>query len=697
MIECEKICVIKSSQRYNNMMNRLLLFLLSLSFALCSVAKEYTYKGGRDSNTGLTRVGLNGKFGYIDDAGKEVVPVIYEELGDFGDGNRPAVAKLRGMYGYIDANGKQVTDFVYHEAFSFDWDSRLAPVCKKKYNGDFVFGYIDLHGKEVIPLKYEVAMPFSDGLAAVRENDVYIFIDEQGNMVVPGKYKDVEWGFFDGFAWVANNYGKWGMIDHRGNVKTAFIYDKLSDFDYYSGDADAYKNGVAYYYDKSGKSYSSKSQRDLAKSKNNLDIATIDWINTSFSTTEPKFTIKARVKSKSKISNVTISVEGLRGIKTIKSDGCEMQLNQEVALSEGPNKVTITAMNEAGFSKSERTIIYRKKAIPQIEWSTAEQIVSEQTYQLVANIRSESKISDVYILINDERNKTTRNIITVKNDNYNMTLKQPITLSEGVNSIRIVAQNEAGRSMSDTKKVLYEIKKEPIKRSNRRLALIIGNANYSSKENCLKNPVNDANDFASKLEELGFDVIRSLDKTHEGMEMDIAQFGEKAKNYDVALFFYAGHGVQSDKINYLIPTDAKLNGEAEIKYKCIPVDLVIETMAISRCPMKIVILDACRDNQWERSWRRSYGYRGFTGVDTPSGIFIAYSTASGQPALDGDGRNSPYMSAILKTLTIPGLSLSDFFHEVSASVLEKTNNQQAPWTQEGAMGREKFYFNLKTN
>ena len=678
------------------MIKRLLLIALTLFLALDLMAKVYSYKGGRDSNTGLTRVGLDGKYGYIDDAGKEVIPVIYEDLGDFGDGNRPAVAKFRGMYGYVDVNGKQVTDFIYYEAFSFDWEGRLAPVCKKKYNGDFVFGYVDLQGKEVIPLKYEVAMPFSDGLAAVRENDLYFFIDEQGRNVVPGKYDDVEWGFFDGFAWVKNSLGKWGMIDKQGHTKVTFDYDKLLDFDYYSGDVDAIKRGLTYYYDKLGKSYATKTERDLARNKVNMNIATIDWLNSTFSVTEPKFLVQAHLKSKTKIKNVTITVEGLRGIKTIPSDSYEMQVNQEVSLNEGPNKVTITATNDAGSSKSERTIVFNKKSIPKIDWSTAEQVVTNPEFQVAANIWSESKISDVYILINDEKNQTTRNIITVSKDNYNMTLKRSITLSEGVNSIRIVAQNEVGRTISGIKKVLYE-KKVQKPKSNRRLALIVGNANYASKENCLKNPVNDANDFASKLKELGFDVILSLDKTHEEMEKDIALFGEKAKNYDAALFFYAGHGIQSDKINYLIPTDAKLNGEAEIKFKCIPVDLIVETMSLSQCPMKIVILDACRDNQWERSWKRSYGYRGFTGVDTPSGIFIAYSTASGRPALDGDGRNSPYMSAILKTLSVPGLSLSDFFHEVSASVLEKTNNQQAPWTQEGAMGREKFYFNLKTN
>ena len=678
-------------------MRSIIISMILVCCVLSIDAQTYSYKGGRDSNTGLTRVKNNaGKYGYIDDTGTEIIPTKYDELGDFGDGKRLAVAKYYGKYGYLKPNGQMATEFKYDIALSFDWDNRLAPVATKKVNGEYVFGYINLSGTEVIPIKYEIAMPFCDGLAAVCMGDKYGFINEEGTKVIDYQYDDVEWGFYEGYAWVKKN-GKWGLIDKKGiglQVANNFQFTRLLNFDYYEGWADAMTaTSKTFYFDKYGKSYTTSEERKRANEKIVLELATIDWKDVVKETTQPTFNVKAGVKSTSKIEKITVTVEGQRGIKNVDSDDYDAKINENVTLNEGPNKIIIAVTNAAGTAKVEKTVTYRTVSLPTIEWNVTATTVKQSTYQVLAKIKSKSRIEDVYVLVNDERN-SNRSIKVVVADNFDMSLNRTVTLSEGTNTIKIFARNEAGAVTSVAKTVVYE-KEKIVVQTERRLALVMGNANYKNVENRLKNPVNDASDFANKLESLGFDVIRAFDKDKQGMELAVANFGKRANNYDVALFFYAGHGIQSDKINYLVPVDANLNSEAEVEFKCVPADLIVKTLTLSKSPMKIAIFDACRNNPWERAWHRALGNRGFTGIEPPAGMIIAFSTAAGSVASDGKNkRNSPYMTAILKTLDIPGLSLLDFFQEVSADVQENTNPIQSPWIQ-NSLGRGKFYFNKR--
>ncbi|HQN25596.1 MAG TPA: caspase family protein [Syntrophales bacterium] len=218
----------------------------------------------------------------------------------------------------------------------------------------------------------------------------------------------------------------------------------------------------------------------------------------------------------------------------------------------------------------------------------------------------------------------------------------------------------------------------------RRTALIIGNSAYSSGP--LKNPVNDATDMAATLQRLGFEIILRKDVRQQEMEESIRDFGHRLKKGGVALFFYAGHAIQINGRNYLIPIGARIEKETDAKYKAIDAEMVLDEMANAGNPMNIVILDACRDNPVRRSLR-STG-RGLAIIsDAPQGTFITYSTSPGQTAADGEGRNSPYTAALLKAINEPGLPIEQVFKKVRVSL---EGMKQTPWELSSLKGE--FYF-----
>lgn len=230
--------------------------------------------------------------------------------------------------------------------------------------------------------------------------------------------------------------------------------------------------------------------------------------------------------------------------------------------------------------------------------------------------------------------------------------------------------------------------------AEKRLALVIGNSEYY-RGDYLENPVNDAEDVASKLRMCGFDVLKRTNTSLMEMDDEIASFADKACNYDVILFYYSGHGLQSKGENFLVPIDAELRSESDIKYKCFPLGLLLDKLDESNSKMKIVVLDACRNNPFTKGRYRGTLEQGLASVNPPRGTFVTFSTAAGSVALDGTGRNSPYTEAFLATLEKPNLSLFDFFNNVGKHVLDATNEEQDPWSNHNTMQGD-FYFNKGT-
>jgi uncharacterized caspase-like protein len=221
-----------------------------------------------------------------------------------------------------------------------------------------------------------------------------------------------------------------------------------------------------------------------------------------------------------------------------------------------------------------------------------------------------------------------------------------------------------------------------------RTALVIGNSAYTSGP--LKNPVNDAADMAAMLKKLGFSVTLKQNAKQQEMDEAIEAFGNTLKRGGVGLFYYAGHGVQVNGTNYLLPIGARINKEADVKYQAVDANKILDEMASANNSLNIVMLDACRDNPFTRSFRNAA--RGLAIVSSaPSGTFISYSTSPGNVAADGDGRNSPYTESLLKHMATPDLPIEQVFKKVRQELNKETNSRQIPWELSSLSGD--FIFN----
>jgi uncharacterized caspase-like protein len=221
-----------------------------------------------------------------------------------------------------------------------------------------------------------------------------------------------------------------------------------------------------------------------------------------------------------------------------------------------------------------------------------------------------------------------------------------------------------------------------------RVALVIGNADYA-RAPTLENPVNDARGMEAKLTKLGFAVTKLENATKDQMEEAIVAFEGKLGPDKIGLFYYAGHGVQVRDKNYLIPVDATIEQERRARIEALDVSLVTDAMRYARSKVNFIILDACRDNPFERKLRGSS--RGLAAVDAAGGTLIAYATAPGSVASDGNGKNGVYTGALLAALDEPGLSAEQVFKSVRKRVSSATDGQQTPWESSSLTGD--FVFN----
>ena len=222
-----------------------------------------------------------------------------------------------------------------------------------------------------------------------------------------------------------------------------------------------------------------------------------------------------------------------------------------------------------------------------------------------------------------------------------------------------------------------------------RIALVIGNSEYSSGP--LPNPANDAKMIGETLSSLGFEVIARRNADQNTMKRAIQEFGsrlEKGGPSAVGLFYYAGHGVQLNGRNYLIPTTAQIEREGDVEIEAVSADWVIEQMRYARNRLNIVILDACRNNPFTRSMRSVD--HGLATMDAPAGILIAYSTAPGAVAADGSGRNSPYTEALSRAMRDLHEPVEQVFKHVRVGVMGATSGRQVPWESSSLTGD--FYF-----
>ena len=228
--------------------------------------------------------------------------------------------------------------------------------------------------------------------------------------------------------------------------------------------------------------------------------------------------------------------------------------------------------------------------------------------------------------------------------------------------------------------------------SGYRVALVIGNGAYVNASN-LPNPANDAHAVARTLRDMGFEVIEGTDLDRAGMERMIRDFLRKAPNARVTLLFYAGHGMQVDGKNYLVPVDAKLAAPSDLGFETIELDKILAGLD-DAARANIIILDACRDNPLARSFASRLGASrsaavpgGLAGYSTVgTGTLIAFATAPGQTALDGRDGNSPFTAALIKHLRTAGMEVNQMLTRVRVEVAGATANRQIPWANSSLLG-----------
>jgi TPR repeat protein len=222
------------------------------------------------------------------------------------------------------------------------------------------------------------------------------------------------------------------------------------------------------------------------------------------------------------------------------------------------------------------------------------------------------------------------------------------------------------------------------------VALVIGNGAY--KDSPLKNPPNDARAMAAALRDLGFRVELVVDGGRKRMLDAVRSFGQKLAEGGIGLFYYAGHGMQVKGSNYLIPVGADIATEEDVTTEALDANTVLARMDSAKNRVNLVILDACRNNPFARSFRSAS--RGLAQMEAPSGTFVAFATAPGSTASDGDGRNGLYTQHLLRALKEPGLKVEEVFKKVRVGVKLASRDAQVPWDSSSLTGE--FYFRAET-
>jgi hypothetical protein len=350
-------------------------------------------------------------------------------------------------------------------------------------------------------------------------------------------------------------------------------------------------------------------------------------------------------------------------------------------------RFSIEVLEEDGFNIPPQfiDIDLRPETGPfELSWESpniADTTVFDPNISVKININSASPVRTISLFNNDIIQISDYKLNKIRNI---YSFEHPLTLSEGQNVIRMKVENEDNNTVDEIRKVYYQ--------SEKRLALVIGNSEYIYG-GTLTNPVNDARAMSEVLQKVGFEVLKYENLHQKEMKKAIDDFGTKLYYYDVGLFYYAGHGIQSGGFNYLIPVESQLLGYEDVEYDCVRADRILRKMEYASTDVNVLILDACRDNPFERKWSRAAAGKGLAFMDAPSGSLIAYATSPGRTAADGTGKNGLYTEALLKYIQQSGLQIEEVFKNVRREVEVKSAGNQTPWESTSLKGR--FYFKMK--
>jgi len=374
-------------------------------------------------------------------------------------------------------------------------------------------------------------------------------------------------------------------------------------------------------------------------------------------------------------------VERSKILQSIKSnDKAKADLEQALALnpSNAEAKTRLDQLNSVLLA-SNRTVETQQKTVPPVETKKQEPPKQQPV---------EEKKTEVAVVKTEEKK----------------TEKAPEVVVPPPVQPAVTQQAVTPPVQQPVQQPVVEAPKEPtlaeMYADEKRYALVIGNSNYPQNIGMLKNPKNDAQDIADELRKSGFEVNLLIDATYGEMRKGIYDLEKTLsttdRNKTVALFYYAGHGVQSMDENWLIPVDPKItiDNEDDIRVQCVPVQsMLLSKLNYANARMKIVILDACRNNPFPSVNRSVGGGSGLKEVSRARGSWIAFATAPGSVAADGNGRNGIYTTALLDAMRKPGITIEQTFKIVRQKVDELSGGKQETWDNSNIIGD--FYFKLK--
>jgi hypothetical protein len=378
-----------------------------------------------------------------------------------------------------------------------------------------------------------------------------------------------------------------------------------------------------------------------------------------------------------------------RTIQIVNLDKGEVK--ESVAVEERPSAISLSDNGELVAVGTVSGMIYLYEVIrnnpaeikitnPPVNRNIGDQIIKTSTVIVEGKIEGNDRMSQV--IINDEKAEL----------GIDGTFRSTVNLVPGKNRVRIAAQNTQSQVISkdvyfNCEPAAEKAPSDHSKNYNKRVALVIGNGEYTATAK-LKNTINDAKAMTQTLKSLGFDVIVVENGNYETMKNAIYAFGDRIQDIDVSMFFYAGHGLEVDGVNYLVPVDADIQSHLDIKQKCIPLTGVTNTMEFANEEgLNMIILDACRNNPFPAGKR---GGAGLAPVNGPSGTVIAYATDPGSTASDGDGTNGLYTGELIKQLKV-SQRIEDIFMNTRNSVEKLSEGKQRPWE----VARLKGVFYLK--
>lgn len=260
------------------------------------------------------------------------------------------------------------------------------------------------------------------------------------------------------------------------------------------------------------------------------------------------------------------------------------------------------------------------------------------------------------------------------------------------------AKETARKRLAAIAEMEQEAAKPALPGSGRRVALVIGNSAYASFAP-LANPKRDAETIAATLRKVGFQTVTlQHDLSREKLLNALRTFAGEAEKADWAIVYFAGHGIEIAGTNYLVPVDAKLESDRAASFEAIPLDQVITAVEGAK-RLRLVLLDACRDNPFARQMKRSISTRSLAGglaaIEPEAGTMVVYAAKHGQYALDGEGANSPFVSALVKNMTVPNLEIRKMFDLVRDDVMDMTKRKQQPFSYGSISGRQDFFFVAK--